>query len=63
MAAPEFENFVRMTKTQFENLIILIGPKILKQDTRMRRAIIVEERLLLTLRYLATGEDFLSFNM
>uniref|UniRef100_A0A182VPM2 DDE Tnp4 domain-containing protein n=1 Tax=Anopheles minimus TaxID=112268 RepID=A0A182VPM2_9DIPT len=53
-------NFLRMTKSDFDQLLSLIGPFIKRQDTNMRPAITVPERLLITLRYLATGESYTS---
>jgi len=46
-----FRNYCRMSKEQFEDLLILIAPIIIKQDA-IRTPISPEERLLLTLRYL-----------
>jgi len=40
-----------MSKEQFEDLLLLIAPIIIKQDA-IRTPISPEERLLLTLRYL-----------
>lgn len=50
-----FKNVVRMTPTDFEVLIQMIGPNICKQDTKYRAAIPVSLRLAITLRYLASG--------
>lgn len=36
-----FQNFTRMSSADFEKIIDLIGPKIIKQDTNMRPAITV----------------------
>lgn len=55
-----FHGFLRMTSTEFENLVQLIGPKIAKQNTILRAAIPVTERLAVTLRFLATGDSFSS---
>lgn len=46
-----FRNYCRMTKEQFEDLLILIAPIITKEDA-IRTSILAKERLLLTLRYL-----------
>lgn len=56
----KFENFCRMSVEDFEYLLNKIGPKIQKQDTNMRQAIPVQERLAVTLRFLATGDTFTS---
>lgn len=49
--------YIRMTPERFEHLLSLVGPLITKTNTRMREAISVAERLTLTLRYLASGDD------
>ena len=49
------KNFLRMDKSAFDNLVERIHPFVYKQNTWFRNAISVEERLALTLRYLATG--------
>ena len=49
--------YLRMSPERLEHLISLVGPFIAKQDTRLRKAIPVAERLVLTLRYLATGDS------
>ena len=46
-----------MTPERFQHLLSLVGPLIKKKDTRMRNAISPAERLTLTLRYLASGDD------
>nr|CAH7723993.1 unnamed protein product [Callosobruchus chinensis] len=42
-----------MTAEDFERLIILVGPKISKMDTKFRKAISVQDRLAITLHFLA----------
>lgn len=60
----DYKNYLRMDSKDFQFLLELIGPKISKQDTVMRAAISAEERLIATLRFLATGRSYedLKFN-
>lgn len=53
-------NFLRMTADQFDHLLALDSPLIVKQDTVMRDSISASDRVILTLRYLATGDNFRS---
>lgn len=55
-----YRNFLRMSHEQFENLCNLITPLVHKKDTRMRKSIPVNERLAVTIRFLATGDSFMS---
>ena len=55
-----FRNFVRLTKSDFEELLCLVAPKISKNNTNYRAAISPSIRLAVTLRYLATGDSFTS---
>ncbi|XP_047035257.1 putative nuclease HARBI1 [Helicoverpa zea] len=47
-----------MDIASFEFLLQLIEPKITKQNTRMRQSVTARERLIATLRYLATGRTY-----
>lgn len=47
-----------MTSSDFETLLSLIGPRITKMDTTFRKVISVNERLAVTLRFLATGDSY-----
>nr|CAH7753149.1 unnamed protein product [Callosobruchus chinensis] len=60
MDSGHLKNFTRMTAEDFERLIIFVGPKISKMDTKFRKAIPVQDRLAMTLRFLATGDSFTS---
>jgi len=49
-----------MSSEDFEFILTKIGSKINKQDTNMRKAIPIQERLAVTLRFLTTGDSFVS---
>lgn len=55
-----FREFVRMSSDQFDFLLNRVQPIISKKDTNMRKAISAETRLLITLRYLASGDSYRS---
>ena len=46
-----------MSPKRFEHLLRLAGPKIAKQGTKFRSSVKPKERLVITLRFLACGED------
>jgi hypothetical protein len=50
--AQQFRNFTRLSAVEVNMLGLVIG----KKDTAMRNAISVEERVIVTLRFLATGK-------
>lgn len=52
------KNFLRMSSTDFEILLNKIGPIVSKQDTNWRHAISVQECLLITIRFLVTGDSY-----
>ncbi|GFY77097.1 DDE Tnp4 domain-containing protein [Trichonephila inaurata madagascariensis] len=51
-----YRRFLRMDVSTFEELVALVSPSIERNNTSMREAILAAERIVLTLRYLATGE-------
>ncbi|XP_066258019.1 uncharacterized protein [Euwallacea similis] len=55
-----FRNFVRMSSVDFNLLLESIRDDISRNDTRFRKAVTAEERLAITLRYLATGDSYTS---
>ncbi|XP_056405644.1 uncharacterized protein LOC130297319 [Hyla sarda] len=54
----KFANYLRMSVETFDNLLPRISERICCQDTHLRRSISPEERLIVTLRILASGESF-----
>ncbi|KAM4043690.1 uncharacterized protein ACNLHF_013942 [Anomaloglossus baeobatrachus] len=59
----KFIAFCRLPQQGFDELLTLLRPKITHADTYMRQAISAEQRLLVTLRFLATGENFSSLHL
>lgn len=57
-----FEHFCRMSSEDFEYLLQKVEPYIAKQDTKWRKAVPAKERLVVTLRFLATGDSFKSLS-
>lgn len=56
----KFKNFCRMSEEDFTFILNGIRSSITKKDTSFRKAIPPEERLAITLRFLATGDSFTS---
>ena len=54
----DFQRYFRMDEKAYYKLLEMVRPYITKQDTIMRESISANERLSITLRYLATGESF-----
>ncbi|GBP70038.1 Protein ANTAGONIST OF LIKE HETEROCHROMATIN PROTEIN 1 [Eumeta japonica] len=55
-----YRNHLRMLPEKFDELLGKIGDKITKNDTHMRNAIPATTKLEITLRFLATGDSFVS---
>lgn len=53
-----FHNHLRMSETQFEELLAKVTPLIEKQNTTMREALPARLKLQIVLRYLAAGDCF-----
>ena len=51
-----------MSPERFEHLLSLIAPLITKDDTNFRKAIPADQRLMLTLRFLASGDSQVSLH-
>lgn len=57
-----FTNFLRMSKSDFELLLQMVGPFIAKQDTNFELQLPLKTRLAITLRYLGTGDSYPSLS-
>ena len=57
----QFFRYTRMSSDRFHHLLGLVEEKISKKDTQFRKAISPEERLIITVRYLATGHGDLYY--
>nr|CAI5854498.1 unnamed protein product [Callosobruchus analis] len=51
---------IGMSVTDLEYLLNLIGSTISKTDTTLKKAVSAKDRLLVTLRFLATGDSYAS---
>ena len=55
-----FKRYLRITPTMFDDKLQRLTPHIQKQDTRFRNALPVGLKLAMTLRYMATGDSYVS---
>jgi hypothetical protein len=58
-----FKNVIRMTPTDFEELLNMVPPFISRMNTSLRQAISASDNLAVILRYLATGDSLGSFDV
>lgn len=57
-----FTNFLRLSRDNFDLILGLVSPLIERQDTILRESISARDRLMVTLRYLGTGDSFKSLS-
>ena len=55
-----FSDAFRMSNSDIEYLLNMVGPSIAKMDTNYRQSISPKNRLLITLRFLASGDSYQS---
>lgn len=55
-----FREYIRMTSNQFDSLLVKVRPIIERKDSNMRKAISADARLMITLRYLSSGDSYRS---
>ena len=53
-----FKGFIRMDPDLFKEIVVRVGPRIRKDDTKYRQAVPVEVRIATALRIVATGESY-----
>ena len=53
-----FFNYLRMEPAMFDELVQRVGPRIEKQDTKMRKALPPGLKLAITVRFLASGDKY-----
>lgn len=58
----EFHKFTRMSLEDFEDLLSKVSPFIMKKDTQLREAVPAKIRLAVTLRFLASGDNYESLH-
>jgi acyl-CoA thioesterase FadM len=58
---PSYRRYMRMDRCHFQDLVERVAPFISRCNTKFHDAISVEERLAVTLRFLATGRSTKKF--
>ncbi|KAF9407286.1 hypothetical protein HW555_012643 [Spodoptera exigua] len=54
----DLRNYLRVGVAEFEHLLKLVTPYIQKEDTLLRHSVSAKQRLVVTLRFLATGNSY-----
>jgi hypothetical protein len=54
----DHRNYFRMSEGAFDKLLRMVETFLIRKDTNMRESLPVNERLIVTPRYLATGSNF-----
>jgi hypothetical protein len=57
---PGYKNFQRVDPEMFQEILARVGPRIERRNTTFRKALEPGLRLAITLRYLATGDSYMT---
>ena len=57
-----FRNYMRISPELFQELLERVGPRLMKKDTFMRKALEPGHRLAIALRYMASGDSYMSLS-
>jgi hypothetical protein len=58
----DYRDYFRKSEGAFDKLLIMVEPFLIRKETNMRESLLVNERLAVTQRYLATGRKFEDLN-
>jgi hypothetical protein len=61
--AQQFRNLTRMSAMEVQSLVNMLGPVTGKQDTALRNAISVDERMIVMLRFLGQARNDLNVHL
>ena len=53
-----FKGFIRMDSDLFKEIVVRVGPRIRKEDTKYRQAVPVEVQIAIALRFVTSGESY-----
>jgi hypothetical protein len=57
-----FRNYMRISPELFQELLERVGPRLMKKDTFTRKALELGHRLAIALRYMASGDSYMSLS-